>query len=113
MKLILDNLALRLTHEGIANFAFLPDFDKKRIQHLPNICNNSIPVVDADTSNNIGSEAAVSGENVHSFSVSILATTVNDAKHYGSIARFMSPHNASYSIVLAIFKVEYESHLSF
>ena len=91
IKLSSDASVLRVTHEGITNFASLSDFDKKSIENLPSVCKNSIPAIEADPTNSITREASVAGENVSSISVSRLITAVNAAKHYRSIARVMSP----------------------
>ena len=112
MKLSSDAVALGVTHEGIANFVSLSDFDKKSIENLPSVCKNSIPAIEVDPSNSIASEASVSGANIALISVSWLITTVNAVKHHGSIDRVMTPQNMAYSSVLAKFKIEHESYLS-
>ena len=66
MKLILDASVIRLTHESITNFASLSDFDKKSIQFLPSICNNVIPTIEADATNNITTEASISEASISS-----------------------------------------------
>ena len=80
MKLISDASVLRLTHEGIDKFESLSDFDKKSIHHLPSTCKDSIPAIDAYTSNNVGANAFFAGESTSSISVSRLITSVNDEK---------------------------------
>ena len=59
MKLSPDMSVLRLTHEGINNFASLSDVDNKRIQILPSVCNNSIYAIESDATNNIVAEYSV------------------------------------------------------
>ena len=112
MKLSSDALVLRLSHEGITNFASLSDFDKKSNQNLPNICKNSIPAIDADASSNIGATAAVSEANVSSILVSRLVTSVNAVKYYGFITQVTNLDIMSYSKVLATLKVEHEACIS-
>ena len=112
MKLSVDASVFHLTHEGITNFASMSSFDKKSIQDFPNICKNVIPSIDADTSNNIGAEAAVSGASMSSISVNRFITAVNAAKCYGSIVRVMNPNNVNYLTFLATFNVENEAFLS-
>ena len=112
IKLSSDAAVLRVTHEGITNFASLSDFDKKSIENLPGVCKNGIPAIEADPSNNIASETSVAGANVSLISVRRLITAVSAAKYYGSIARVMNPQNMAYSSVLATFKIEYEAYLS-
>ena len=112
MKLSSDASVLRLTHEGITNFAPLTDFDKKSIQFLPQICKNGIPAIAEDVANNIAAEGAVPGANVSSISVSRLITAVNAAKYYNSIAREINPQNMNYVNVLMTFKIEYEAYNS-
>jgi len=112
MKLSSDASVLRLTHEGITNFASLSDFDKKSIQLLPQICKNSIPAIVEDIPNNITAEVAIPGANVSSISVSRLITAVNAAKYYNSISRAMNPTNMNYANVLSTFKIEYEAYVS-
>ena len=109
MKLSSHASMLHLIHQVITKFASLSDFDENSIQNLPKICNNSIPVIDADYSNNIGAKAAVSGAKMSSISVSMLVTAVNTAKYYVSIARFMNAHTMMYPTALANFKVENET----
>ena len=112
IKLSSDAAVLRVTHEGITNFASLSDFDKKSIENLPGVCKNGIPAIEADPSNSIASETSVAGANVSLISVRRLITAVSAAKYYGSIARVMNPQNMAYSSVLAEFKIEYEAYLS-
>ena len=112
IKLSSDAAVLRVTHEGITNFAYLSDFDEKSIENLPGVCKNGIPAIEADPSNNIASETSVAGANVSLISVRRLITAVSAAKYYGSIARVMNPQNMAYSSVLAEFKIEYEAYLS-
>ena len=103
---------LRVTHEGITNFASLSNFDKKSIEKLPSVCKNKFLVIEADPTNSIASEASVTGANVSSNSVSRPIAAVNAAKYCGPIARVMNPKNMAYSSVLATFKIEYEAYLS-
>ena len=112
MKLSSHASVVRLTHEGITNFASLSGFDKNIIQDLSRIYKNSIPVIDACTYNDIGAESAISGANTSSILVRRLITSVNASKNCGSIARVVIPHNMSYSINLANFKFEWEACLS-
>ena len=91
IKLSPDASVLRVTHEGITNFASMSDFDKKSIENMPSVCKNSIPAIEADPTNSIAPESSVVGANVSSISVSRLITAVNAAKNYGSITRVMSP----------------------
>ena len=102
VKLSSDASLLGLTHEGIANFASLSDFYKNSIHHFPNIFKNRIPFIDADTSNNIGTEVVFSWANTSSISASRLITAVNSARYCGSIARVMNYHNMSYSVWLYV-----------
>ena len=92
MKLSLDDSVLRLTDEGVNNSVSLSDFDKKSNQDFPNIYNKRIPVIDADASNDVEAEAAISGANTSSISVSRFIVAVNASKHYSSVARVMNPH---------------------
>ena len=112
MKLSLDPSMLHLTHERITNFSFLCDFDKKSIRCLPSICKNSIPIIEADASNNIEAKATFAGAHTSSILVSRLITSVNAEKHYSSIARVTNHLNMSYSTALATFKIEHEAFLS-
>ena len=107
MKLSSDASVFCLTHEGIANFASLCDFDKKIMQHLPKTYKNSIPAINKDVSNSIGTETTISRANTSSILVIRLVTVVNAAKYYGSIARVMNRHDASYLTVIDYFKVEH------
>ena len=111
MNLSSDALVLRMTHEVITNFASLYELDKKSMKFLPNICEISIPTIDVHASNNIGFEAAVSGGNVSSISVSRLDAAVNASKYCGSIERVMRNHNMIYSTVLSTFKIDHEAGL--
>ena len=70
MKLSLDALVLRLTHEDIANFSFLHDFDKKSIDNFPTVFKNSIPSIEEDATNRILAENSVAGANISSISLS-------------------------------------------
>ena len=112
MKLSSDGSVLRLTHEGITNYASLADFDKKSIQYLPQICRERIPEILEDAANGIAAEAAVPGANVSSISVSRLITAVNAAKYYNAIDRVMTPQSMNYANVLSIFKIEHEAYMS-
>ena len=112
MKISSDASVIYLTHEGIISFATLFDFDKKNIQCLPNICKKSIPIIDIDASNNVGSESTVSRSNMHSVSVIMLVTAFNTSKYCVSFARVMNLNNIKYFTVLATFKVEYNPCLS-
>ena len=111
MKLSSDASVLRLTHEGITNFACLSYFDKKSIQCLTIICKNSTPDIDADVSNNIGAEGTIAGANTSSISVIRCVVAVISSKHYGSITRFITLHNVRYLILLTTFKTENASYL--
>ena len=66
LKLSSDASVIHLTHEGITKFLSLCYLDEKSIQWLPNILKNSIPIIDEDTTNNIGAEASVSGASMFS-----------------------------------------------
>ena len=112
MKLSSDASVLRLTHEGITNFASLSDFDKKSTQLLPQIYKNRIAAIVEDLPNNIAAEAAVPGANVSSISVSRLIIAVNAAKYYNSIVRAMNSQNMNYTNVLNTFKIKYEACIS-
>ena len=81
MKLNSDTLAVRLTHEGIRNFASLSDFDNNGIENLYSVWNKSVPVIEADVSDIIAAEASVAGSIISSISVSRLITAVNSMKH--------------------------------
>ena len=107
MKLSSDSSLFHLTHESFANFASLPNFDKKSIHHLPKIFKNSIPAIDADASNKIGAEAAFAGVNMSSISARRLITAANSDKCYGSMEWFLIPYNVSYSTVLSTFKIDH------
>ena len=80
MKLSSDASALRLTHEGIANFTSLCDFYKKIMQNLPRIHNTSIYVIGAGATRSIAAEAAVTRASVYSISDSRLITAINATK---------------------------------
>ena len=90
MKLSSDASVLRLSHEGITKLASLSDFDNKNIKQFPNICKKSIHTIDADASNDIGSETTVSGANTSFISVRRLIDAVNTIKHYGHVARVIN-----------------------
>ena len=96
IKLSSDALVIRVTHEGITNFASLSDFDKKSIENLHSVYKNRIPAIEADPTNSIASEASVAGANVSSISVSRLITALNAVKYHGSIAMAMNPQNMAY-----------------
>ena len=66
MKISSDTSVLRLTHEGIINFASLSDFDKKSIENFHSACKNRIPITEADAINRIAAEPSVSGASVSS-----------------------------------------------
>ena len=100
---------LRLTHEGVANFATLSDFDKK---NMTRVFKNSIPAIEADSINSIASEASIAGSSIPSVLVIRLITAVNAAKHHRSITRVMNPQNIACTSVLGTFKSEYEVFLS-
>ena len=91
MKLSSDDLAIRLTHEGVTIFSSLSDFDKKSIENLSSVCENSVPDIEADVSNNVAAEASIAGAIFSSILVSRLVTAVNAANHYGSISRVTNP----------------------
>ena len=112
MKLSSDAVVPHLTHEGIANLVHPSDFNKKRIKCLPNVFKNSIPDIDADSSNNVGVEAAISRARISSILVGRLIVVVNTVKKCGSISRFMNLHNMRCSTVLATYKSENEPYLS-
>ena len=110
MKLIPETSVLRLTHEGITNFASLSDFYKKSIDNFPSVYKNSVPDVEACSRKSITAEASVAGANISSISFKLI-TYVNAAKHYESISRVMNPQNMSYASFLATFKIEHEARL--
>ena len=53
MKLSSNAAVLRLTKEGITNFEFLTDFDKKSMERLPATCKETIAQITRDRANNI------------------------------------------------------------
>ena len=112
MNLSSDASVLRLTHEGITNFASLSNFDKKSSQNFPNTCKNGMPVIEVDSTNNIGSKASVVGSSVSSILLSRLITALNVAKHYGSIERVIKPQNVGCASFLETFKIEHDVFLS-
>ena len=91
MKHSSDSSVPRLTHEGIANFASLSNFDKKRIEKLPSFCKNSIPYIEENAINRIVDKPSVSKSGVSSISVSSLITAFNASKHYSSMTIAMNP----------------------
>ena len=50
MNLSSDSSLLRLTQEGMTNFACISDFDKKSIDNLPSVYKNRIPAIESDAS---------------------------------------------------------------
>ena len=65
MKLSSDASALRISHEGITNFASLSGLDKKSIDNLTSVCKSNVPVIEANPTNSFASEASVAGVNVY------------------------------------------------
>ena len=112
MTLSLDASVLRLTHEGVTNFACLSDFDKKSIENLPRVHKNSIPDTESDATNRISAEVSFAGVNVSLISTSRLITSFNADNHYSSIARVTTPQNIGYASVLETFKIEHEACVS-
>ena len=59
MKLSSDASVYRLTHEGIADFSSMCDFDKKSIDNLPSIYKKTVPTIEPHVTNSISSKAYV------------------------------------------------------
>ena len=77
MKLFLDAVVVRITHEGITDFRSFLDFDKESTEALPRECSRSIDAVAEDIPNLIVAEAAVVGANISSIAVRRLVTATN------------------------------------
>ena len=112
MKINSDASVLHLTHESIANFTSLSNFDKKSIEKLPSFCKKSIPAIEEDATNSITVEASTTGAKMSPILVSRLLKAVNDHNCYGSIYRLITPKNFGYESVFAIFKIECKAYLS-
>ena len=112
MNLSSDSSLLRLTQEGMTNFACISDFDKKSIDNLPSVYKNRIPAIESDASNSIAAEASVAEANISSILVSRLIAAVNATNYYGSVSRATNPQNMGYESILATFKIEYEACVS-
>ena len=112
IKLSSDASALRVTHEGITNFASLSDFCKKSIEILPIICKNIILAIEGDATNSIVADASIPRTNISLTSASRLITSFNSAKCYVYISRAINTQNMGYAIVLVTFTIEYEAYIS-
>ena len=64
-----DAAVLRITHEGVTDWASLVDFDRESIEALSKACSKTIPAITADTTNSILDEGEVPSANISSISV--------------------------------------------
>ena len=110
MKLSSNAAVLRISHEGIANYESLLDFDKKSIQKLPVTCRSGIPAIAADVPNGISAEADVPGANINSITVRRLIFSSNYVRYYTLIGWNITPASMYHTQVLSNFKVEWEDY---
>ena len=111
MKLASDAAVLRITHEGVTDFASLVDFDRESIEALSKACSKTIPAITADANNGILDEVEVPSANISSISVCRLVVAMRSAKYYTSIGRTMNVANMHYNNVLLGFKTNYEAYV--
>lgn len=112
IKLASDAAVLRLTHEGVTDYASLLDFDRESIEALAKACTKTISAVAEDTANGITAEAEVPSANISSISIRRLVVAMHAVKYYDSIDRALSLDNMHYKNVLTGFKIDYESYVS-
>ena len=110
MKLASDAAVIRITYEGMTDFASLLDFDRESIEALSKACSKTIPAVAEDVANGIAAENEVPGANISSISIRRLVVAMNAAKYYTSIGRTINAVNMHYSNVLTGFKTDYEAY---
>ena len=110
MKLASDAAVLRMTHEGVTDFASLLDFDRDSIEALSKACSKTIPAVTEDAANGIAAENEVPGANISSISIRRLVVAMHAAKYYDSIGRSSTAVNMHYGNVLTGFKLDYEAY---
>jgi hypothetical protein len=110
MKLASDAAVLRLTYEGVTDFASLLDFDRDSIEALSKACSKTIPAVAEDLANGIVAENEVPGANIGSISIRRLVVAMHAAKYYTSIGRNINAVNMHYGNVLTGFKTDYEAY---
>ena len=110
MKLASDAAVLRITYEGVTDWASLVDFDRESIEALSKACSKTIPAISEDTSNGIAAESEVEGANLSSISIRRLVVAMHAAKYYTSIGRNLTAANMHYNNVLTGFKTDYEAY---
>ena len=110
MKLASDAAVLRITYEGVTDFASLLDFDRDSIEALSKACSKNIPAVTEDAANGIAAENEVPGTNISSISIRRLVVAMHAAKYYASIGRAITAANMHYGTVLTGFKMDYEAY---
>jgi hypothetical protein len=110
MKLASDAAVLRMTYEGVTDFASLLDFDRDSIEALSKACSKTIPAVTEDAANGIAAENEVPGANISSISIRRLVVAMHAAKYYASIGRSITAVNMHYGNVLTGFKTDYEAY---
>ena len=69
IKLASDAAVLRMTCEGVTDYASLNDFDRESIEALSKACSKTIPAVAEDIANGIAAENEVPGANISSISI--------------------------------------------
>ena len=110
MKLASDAAVLRMSYEGVTDFASLIDFDRDSIEALTKACSKTIPAVTEDAANGIAAENEVPGANISSISIRRLVVAMHAAKYYDSIGRAINAANMHYGNVLVGFKTDYEAY---
>ena len=111
IKLASDAAVLRMTCEGVTDYASLNDFDRESIEALSKACSKTIPAVAEDIANGIAAENEVPGANISSISIRRLVVAMYAAKYYTSIGRTLSAANMHYTNVLTGFKTDYEAYI--
>jgi len=110
IKLASDAAVLRMTYEGVTDFAALLDFDRDSIEALAKACEKTIPAVVADPANGISAENQVPGANVSSIAIRRLVIAMHAVKYYDAVGRVPTTASMHYKDVLTGFKVDHEAY---
>ena len=87
-----------MNYEGITNFKYVTNFDKKSIGSLPTNCMEKIPTIIDDPASGITSEPALNGANTDSIVIIRLIVAVQYAKYYTSISNTMNATDIHYKM---------------
>ena len=99
-----------MTYEGISNFAYLTNFDKKSIESLQTTCKEKTPVITYDPSSVITAEPDVPGANISPIEIHQLIVAVQGEKYYTLIVGTMNVTNMHYTHLLPNFNVEWDTY---